>query len=151
MPRQKKYGPNETTDQSSKIELSDEEIANLSDAQFKTLVIRILTEIVEYGCKIGEGVKAMQSELKENVQGANSDKKEIGTQINNLDEKEEINIQPEQNEETRIWKNEDRLRNLQAIFKRSNMRIIGVPEGEEEEQEIENLFEKNEGELPNLA
>ena len=38
-------------------------------------------------------------------------------------------------------KNEDRLRNLQDIFKRSNIRIIGVPEGEEEEQEIENLFE----------
>ena len=33
-------------------------------------------------------------------------------------------------------------------FKRSNIRIIGVPEGEEEEQIIENLFENNEGELP---
>ena len=45
-------------------------------------------------------------------------------------------------------KNEERLRNLQDIFKRSNIRIIGVPEGEEEEQEIEILFEKNEGKLP---
>ena len=44
-----------------KIELSDEEIANLSDAEFKTLVIRMLTEMVEYGCKIKEKVKAMQS------------------------------------------------------------------------------------------
>ena len=35
-----------------KIQLSDEEIANLSDAEFKTLVIRMLTEMVEYGCKI---------------------------------------------------------------------------------------------------
>ena len=43
-------------------ELSDEEIANLSDAQFKTLVIRMLTEMVEYGYKIEEKVKAMQSE-----------------------------------------------------------------------------------------
>ena len=34
-----------------KIQLSDEEIANLSDAQFKTLVIRLLTEMVEYGWK----------------------------------------------------------------------------------------------------
>ena len=39
-------------------------------------------------------------------------------------------------------KNEERLRNLQDIFKRFNIRIIGVPEGEEEEQEIENLFEQ---------
>ena len=46
----KKYGPNERTDENSK-NRSDEEIANLSDAQFKTLVIRTLTEMVEDGCK----------------------------------------------------------------------------------------------------
>ena len=55
-----------------KIELSNEEIANLSDAQFKTLVVRMLTEMVEYGHKIEERVKAMQSEIKENVQGTNN-------------------------------------------------------------------------------
>ena len=59
-----------------------------------------------------------------------------------MEQKEEINIQPEQHEETKIQKNEDRLRNLWDNFKCSNIRIIGVPEGEEEEQEIENLFEK---------
>ena len=48
-----------------KIELNDEEIDNLSDAQFKTLVIRMLTEMVEYGRKIEEKVKAMKSEIKE--------------------------------------------------------------------------------------
>ena len=64
----------------------------------------MLTEMAEYGHKIVEEVKAMQSEIKENVQGTNSDRKETGTQINNLDQKEEINIQPEQNEETRIQK-----------------------------------------------
>ena len=62
-----------------KIQLSDEEIANLSDAQFKTLVIRILTKMVEYGGKIEEEVKAMKSEIKENVQGTNSEGKETGT------------------------------------------------------------------------
>ena len=50
-----------------KVELNDEERANISDAQFKTLVIRMLTEIVEYGRKIEEKVKAMKSEIKENV------------------------------------------------------------------------------------
>ena len=59
-----------------------------------------------------------------------------------MEQKEERNIQPEQNEETRIRKNEEQLRNLQDIFKCSNIQIIGVPEGEEEEQEIENLFEQ---------
>ena len=114
-----------------KIQLSNEEIANLSDAQFRTLVIRMLTELVEYGHKIEEKVKAMKSEKKENVQGTNSDRKETGTQINGLEQKEEILIQPEQNEDTRIQKNEESLRNLQDNFKRFNIQIVGVPEGEE--------------------
>ena len=58
----------------------------------------------------------------------------------------------EKNEETRIQKNEKRLRNLQDIFKHCNILIIGVPEGEEEEQQIENLFEQIMKEnCPNLA
>ena len=61
-----------------KIQLSNKEIANLSDVQFKTLVIRTRTEMVEYGHKIEEKVKAMKSELKENAQGSNSDGKETG-------------------------------------------------------------------------
>ena len=99
-----------------------------------------LTEFIEYGHKLEEKVKAMKTEIKENVQGTNSDGKETRTQINGLEQKEEINIQPEHNEETRIQKNEERLRNLQDNFKCSNIRIIGVPEGEQEEQEMENLF-----------
>ena len=63
----------------------------------------MLTEMVEYGCKIEERVKTMQSQIKENVQGTNSDGKETGTQINGSEQKEERNIQPEQNEETRIF------------------------------------------------
>ena len=51
-----------------KIQLSDEEITNLSDAEFKTLVIRMLTEMVEYGRKIEEKMKALKSEIKENQQ-----------------------------------------------------------------------------------
>ena len=49
-------------------------------------------------------MKAMLSEIKENVQGTDSEGKETGTQINGLEQKEEITIQPEQNEETRIQK-----------------------------------------------
>ena len=104
-----------------KTQLSDEEIANLSDAQPKTLVIRMLTELAEHGCKIEEEVKAMKSEIKENAQGPNSDGKETRTRINDLDKKEERHIQPEQNEETRIQKNEARLRNLQDNLKCSSI------------------------------
>ena len=135
-----------------KIQLSDEEIANLSDTQFKTLLIRMLTEMVEYSRKLKEEMKAIQSEIKENTQGINSEGKETRTQVNDLEQKGEINIQLEQNEETRIQKNEERLRNLWDNFKHSNIRIIGVPEGEEQEQEIKNLFEQIMKEnFPNLA
>ena len=59
-----------------------------------------------------------------------------------MKQKQEKNIQPEKNEETRIQKNEKRLRNFWDDFKYYNIWIIGVPEVEEEEQEIENLFEQ---------
>ena len=78
-----------------KIQLSEEEIANLSDAQFKTLVIKMLTELVEFVRKPDEKMKLMPRETKENVQGTKSDAKETGTQINGVDHKEERNIQPE--------------------------------------------------------
>ena len=61
-------------------------------------------------------MKVTLSGIKRNLQGTNSDRKEAGIQINDLEQKEEINIQPEQNEGTRIQKNE-RLRNLQDNFK----------------------------------
>ena len=60
------------------IQLSSEQIANLSDAQFKTLVIRTLTELVAFGRKPDEKMKPMLRETKENVQGTNRDGKELG-------------------------------------------------------------------------
>ena len=112
-------------------ELSDEEIANISDAEFKTLVIRMLTEMTEYSHKIKEEVKAMQREIKKNTQGTNNERKETRTQINDLEHNEKINIQPEQNEETSISKKkkkkkkkrerEKRLRNFWDNFKSSNI------------------------------
>ena len=76
--------------------------------------------MVEYGRKLDEKVKAIPSEIKENVQGTNSDGKETRTQINGLEQKEERNIQPEQNEETKIQKLEERFRNLWDNFKWSH-------------------------------
>ena len=60
-----------------KIQLSNEETANLSDVQFKTLVIRMLTELVEFGRKLDEKMKVMLRETKENVQGTNSDGRKL--------------------------------------------------------------------------
>ena len=120
-------------------ELSNEDIANLCDGEFKTLVIKILTELIETGRKMKEQMKDTQGEMKQNIQGTNSDRKETRTQINNLERKEEINMQQEQNEESKK-KNEERILNLWVSLKRSNIQIIGVPEGEEQ-LEVDNLFE----------
>ena len=60
--------------------------------------------MVEYGCKIEEEVKSVPSEMKRQVQGTNSERKETRTQINDLEQTEEVNIHPEENEETRTQK-----------------------------------------------
>ena len=66
----------------------------------------MFTEMIEYGHKIKEEMKDIQSEIKGNIQGTNSEGKETRTQNSDLEQKEEINIQPKQNEETKIQKNE---------------------------------------------
>ena len=150
-PRQKKVA--QMKDQikaPEKIQLNHKELANLSDAQCKILVIRMLTELVEFGCKLDEKMKAMLRETKENVQGTNSDGKESGTQIMVWTRRKKETSNQKKNEETRIQKSEERLRNLQDNFKHSNIWIMGVPEGEE--QEMENLFEKiMRKNFPNMA
>ena len=105
----------------SERELSNEEIANLSDGEFKALVFKILTELIELGQKMKEQMKDTKNEVKQNIQGTNSDRKETRTQINDLEQKEEINIRPEQKEETRIQKNEQRLLNLFDNLKCANI------------------------------
>ena len=62
----KKYGPNKRTYQNARKRLSEMEIANLSDTDFKTLVIRMLRELNEYGKYIREEMKAILSEIKKN-------------------------------------------------------------------------------------
>ena len=67
----------------------------------------MLQELTEYFSSIKKTQAPMKDtlcEIKRNLQGTNSDGKEIRTQINGLEQKEEIIIQPEQNEETRIQK-----------------------------------------------
>ena len=80
-------------------------------------------------------------EIKNNLQG-NNRVDEAEHEINDLEHREAKNNQSEQEEEERIHKNEDSINNLWDKFKWSNIRIIGMLEGEEKEQEIRNLFEK---------
>ena len=118
----------EEQSKTSERELSDEEIANLPDGEFKALVIKTLRDLIELGQKMKKQMKDTQNEIKQNIQGT---WKETSTQSNDLEQKEEVNIQPEQNEDTRIQKREERLTNLWDSLKHSNIQIIGVPKGEE--------------------
>ena len=84
----------------------------------------MLKELTEYGNKIKKiqvEMRVTLSKIKKNLQGTNSEGKETRTEINHLEQKEEINIQPEPKEETRIQNNEERLRNLQNNFKCFNI------------------------------
>ena len=109
--KKKKNGPNDRTLQSSRKNTTKRgrDSQPIGCTQFNALVINMLTELVESVRRVDEKMKPMQIETKENVQGTNSDAKETGTQISGVDQKEEKNIQPEKNEETRTRKNEERL------------------------------------------
>ena len=58
-------------------ELSDKEIDNLSDVEFKTLVMRMLTQLIELSHKMKEEMKATQSEIKQNIQRTNSNGRKL--------------------------------------------------------------------------
>ena len=78
-------------------ELKKMQITNLSDTEFKTLVIKMLKELTEYDNSIKKTqaeIKVTLSEIKKNLQGANSEGEESRIQINHLEHKEEIRIQP---------------------------------------------------------
>ena len=86
-PRQRNIAQMKKQSKTSERKLSDEELANLSDGEFQALVIKMLTELIEIGQKMKEQMKDSQNEIKQNIQGTNSDRKETRTQINNLEQK----------------------------------------------------------------
>ena len=98
-------------------ELNEMEIAHLSDAEFKTLVTRMLKELIEYGSNIKEERKVTLSKIKKNLQGTISGGERAWIHINDLEQKKERNIKPEQQE--KIQKN-DRIRSLWDISKHTN-------------------------------
>ena len=80
-------------------ELNEMEITNPSDAEFKSLVIRMLKELIEYDTAISEEMKVTLSEIKKNLQGTNSGEDEAENQINDLEHKEGKSIESEQQKE----------------------------------------------------
>ena len=80
--------------------------------------------------------------MKNTVVGIKSRLHEAEDQISELENKVQRNTQKEQEKEKRLRKNEQGLREMQDNMKHNNILITGIPEGEQEEQGIENLFEK---------
>ena len=97
------------------------------------------TETIKKG---KEEMKNTISQLKNTVEGIKSRLDEAEDGISELEDKVEKNTQKEKEKEKRLRKNEEGLREMQDNMKRNNIRIIGIPGGEEEEQGIENQFEK---------
>ena len=146
--------------------LTEKEASQLSDTEFKAIVIGKLTELTENYQKlpgnyneltanyinmkekietINKGQEEMKntiSKLKNTVEGINSRIDGAEDQISELEDKVEKDSPKEQEKEKRLRKNKEELRELEDNMKRNNIHIIGIPEKEEKEQEIENLFEK---------
>ena len=89
-----------------------------------------------------EEMKNTISELKNTVEGMKSRLDEAEHRISKLEDNVEKSTQKEQEKEKRLRKKEEAIREMQDNMKCNNICIIGIPEGEEEEQGIENLFEK---------
>ena len=143
--RQRNVGQMKEQIKTPEKELHEMGISTLSDAEFKTLVIRMLKELREDLSnvkKIQSERKDTQIEIKNNLKGNNSRVDEAKNQINDLEHKEAKMTNKNNKKKKRIQKNEDSISSLWDKFKRCNIHIKGEPEGEEKEQETGNLSEK---------
>ena len=146
--------------------LTEKEASQLSDTEFKAMVIRKLNELTENYQKlqgkyneltanyinmkkevetINKGHEEMKntiSERKNTVEGIKSRLHEAEDWISEQEDKVQKNTQNEQEKGERLRKKEEGLRQIQDNMKHNNIHIVGIPEGEEEEQGIENLFKK---------
>ena len=128
------------------------ETSNLLDAEFKSLVKRMLNELSEnFSTKKDQSeMKHTLTKMKNNLQEIKSRVDEAKNQISNFEDKKAKN-RPIITAK-RIQNNEDSVRSLWDNFKHSNIRIMGVSKGEERKQGIQNLFEKIMTEnFPNLV
>ena len=169
MGRQRNNHQMKGKEEASERMLNEIEASQLSDTEFKAMLIRKLTELseltenyqklqgnhneltakyinmkkeIETINKGQEEKKNTISELKNTVEGMKSRLDEAEDWISELEDKVGKNTQKEQEKEKRLRKNEEGLREVQDNMKHNNICIIGIPEGEKEEQGIENLFEK---------
>ncbi|KAK1339851.1 hypothetical protein QTO34_018409 [Cnephaeus nilssonii] len=137
--------------QRNRSQMKEMEKSKLLDIEFKTMVIRLLKNLLETSKKFSETLKDMKkdqleikhtlTEIRNNIQRSSSRLEDPKNQVKDVKYEEAKNTQLEKQKEKRIQKYEDSVRSLWDNFKRTNIRIMGVPE-EEREQDTGNLFEE---------
>uniref|UniRef100_F6PVV0 L1 transposable element RRM domain-containing protein n=1 Tax=Equus caballus TaxID=9796 RepID=F6PVV0_HORSE len=91
-------------------------------------------------------------EIKKNLDALNSRANNMEERISNLEDGNIELLQAEEEREVRLKRNEETLRELSDTIRRCNVRIIGIPEGEEKEKGAESLFKEIMAEnFPNLV
>ncbi|KAK1341062.1 hypothetical protein QTO34_017463 [Cnephaeus nilssonii] len=131
--------------ESPRKEISENEACNMTEKEFRVMVMEFIhrmDEKINNLCKNQEEMKSDIATIKNTMESFNSRLQEAEDRISELEDQVQKQAQAEQQLEKKIKKQEESLRELRDNMKRSNMRIIGLPEGQEEQQGLENLFEE---------
>ncbi|KAK1336724.1 hypothetical protein QTO34_002759 [Cnephaeus nilssonii] len=131
--------------ESPRKEISENEACNMTEKEFRVMVMEFIhrmDEKINNLCKNQEEMKSDIATIKNTMESFNSRLQEAEDRISELEDQVQKQAQAEQHLEKKIKKQEESLRELRDNMKRSNMRIIGLPEGQEEQQGLENLFEE---------
>ena len=144
-----------------------EEVGNLPEKEFRILIVKMIQNLE---IKMESQINSLETRIEKMQESFNKDLEEIkksqyimNNAINEIrntleatnssisgaedriseieDRMVEIN-ESERKQEKRIKRNEDNLRDLQDIMKRSNIRIIGVPEEEDKKKDHEKILEE---------
>ena len=139
-------------------QINEEEIGNLPEKEFRVMIVKMIQnlgyrmearieKVQEMFNKDLEEIKNKQTEMntitemKNTLEGINNRITEAEEQISELEDKMVEITAKEQNKEKRMKRIEDNLRDLWDNTKRTNIRIIGVPEEEEKKKGSEKIFE----------
>ena len=159
MGRQRNNPQSKGKEESPERVLNETEASTISDIEFKVMVIRVLKALSENY----KGISGNYINMKNDIETMNKNQEEMKNTIpkmrntlegmksrldwaedgiSKLEDNVEQTTQSVQQNEKRLQKNKDSLRKLQDNMKHNNNHIIGITEGEEKEQGVENLFEK---------
>ena len=154
------YVPDEGTDKSPEKQLNEVEVGNLPEKEFRIMIVKMIQDLgkrmeakiekmQEMSNKDLEELKNKQTEMnntitemKTTLEGLSSRITEAEERISDLEYRMVEFTAAEQNKEKRTKTNEDSLRDLWDNIKRNNIRIIGVPEGEERQKGPEKISEE---------